>query len=208
MKFKKFGWDILHPKQKKLYELLSENEADPLTLRDLAYKLNVGSHNTVMHHMKQLEKKGYIIRKNDGRVEVLDSPISDIIMLNLYGTAKCGPEGFINDDNVIDRVPLPAKFFKINSESYLIKASNDSMEPLVYDNDLVLVKQSNDCDSGDVAVVVHNDGAKIKKVIKKDKGKQIVLFSLNNKYEPVFVNFDKDRFEVVGIVKDVIHRNI
>ncbi len=208
MQSNKIEWSLLHPTQKKLYELLSKHSEESLTLRDLAERLDVESHNTVIHHMKQLEKKGYIIRKDDGRVEVLDSPIDDIMVLNLYGVAQCGSEGFLNDDNVIDRIPLPAKTFKINKESYLVKAVNDSMEPLIHDDDLVLVRRMDDCNNGDIAVVVHNEKAKIKKVIKEDQGKQIVLYSLNSKYKPLFVDLSKDTFSIAGIVKDVIHRNI
>ena len=103
------GWDSLNPKQQKLYELLLHAD-EKLTLDAMREELDVESINTVVHHLKQLEKKGYVRKYGDsGRMEVLQQPVRDIVYLGLYGMAGCGPNGFFNDDNVIDRIPFPAR---------------------------------------------------------------------------------------------------
>ena len=198
------GWDSLHPSQQALYELLLDQE-DPeesLTLEDMRKKLEVNSLNTIVHHLKQLEKKGYIRRNGDyGNIEVLPAPVRDIIYLNLYATVGCSPEGFFNDDNVKERVPFPAKKMRVNADSFLVEARGDSMEPLVHDQDLVLVDRTDAVFSHDTAVVVLNDGGAVLKKYYEDSG-QVILQSLNSKYQPIVAN--RDEVRVVGIVRGVV----
>jgi len=195
------GWDALHENQQQLYELLLARKADDtLTLDEMREHLDVSSINTVVHHLKQLEKKGYVRRNGEyGQIEVLPAPIRDIVYLNLYGTVGCSPTGFFNDDNVIDRIPFPAKQLKVNADSFLVEARGDSMEPLIHDRDFVLVDRS-PVENGDTAVVVHGDEAKLKKVY-KDAG-HVILQSLNPKYEPVVVKPSDIR--AVGSVRGVV----
>ncbi len=194
------GWDSLHPKQQQIYELLLKGESD-LTLDVMRDELGVNSLNTVVHHLKQLEKKGYIRRSGDyGQIEVLPAPVRDIVYLNLYGMVRCGPNGFFNEDNIVERVPFPAKKLRVTPDSFLVEAYGDSMEPLIHNKDLVLVDRS-PVDNGDTAVVVYEGGAILKKIY-KDRG-HIVLQSLNTKYEPIFVN--PDEINPIGIVRGIVH---
>ena len=195
------GWDSLHPNQQQLYELLlAKKGSETLTLDDMREELGVSAINTVVHHLKQLEKKGYIRRSGDyGHAEVLPAPIRDIVYLNLYGTVGCSPTGFFNDDNIIDRIPFAAKQLRVNADSFLVEARGDSMEPLIHDRDLVLVDRS-PAVSGDTAVVVHKDEALLKKIY-KEKG-HVILQSLNSKYQPVMAQ--PDHVRAVGVVRGVV----
>ncbi len=77
------GWDSLHPKQQQLYELLLKN-SEGLTLDAMREELDVSSINTVVHHLGQLERKGYIRRNGaGGQIEVLPAPVQDIVYLTL-----------------------------------------------------------------------------------------------------------------------------
>ncbi len=194
------GWDSLHPKQQQLYELLLKN-SEGLTLESMREDLDVSAINTVVYHLKQLEKKGYIRRQGtNGRIEVLSAPVQDIVYLNLYGMVGCGPDGFFNGDNVVDRIPFPAKRMRVNAGSFLVEARGNSMEPMIHDKDLVLVDES-PVNSGDVAVVVYGNGAVLKKIYKEKNN--IILQSLNPKVEPFVVN--SGEITTVGIVRGVVH---
>lgn len=198
------GWDSLHPHQQTLYELLldSNDPEEALTLEEMRGVLGVSSLNTVVHHLKQLEKKGYIRRNGDyGSIEVLPAPVRDIVYLNLYATVGCSPQGFFNDDNVKERVPFPAKKMRVNADSFLVEARGDSMEPLVHDQDLVLVDRTDAVSSHDTAVVVLNDGGAVLKKYYADSG-QVILQSLNSKYQPIVASPEEVR--VVGIVRGVV----
>ena len=178
-----------------------KDESASLTLDAMREELDVSSINTVVHHIKQLEKKGYIRRKGEyGEIEVLPAPVRDIVYLNLYGTVGCAPTGFFNDGNVIERIPFPVKQLRVNADSFLVEARGDSMEPLIHENDLVLVNKTNVIANGDTAVVVHDGEAKLKKFYKE--GSQVILQSLNSKYDPVVVK--SGDIHVVGSVSGVV----
>ena len=73
------------------------------------------------------------------------------------------------------------------------------MEPMICDKDLVLVDKM-PVDSGDVAVVVYESGAILKKVY-KERGR-IILQSLNSKYEPMVAA--PSQVNPIGIVRGVV----
>ena len=52
----------LHPVQTRLLELLRRQSEDQLTIRDLQEAVGASSTSVVVHHLQQLEKKGYIKR--------------------------------------------------------------------------------------------------------------------------------------------------
>lgn len=194
------GWDSLHPTQQQLYEILDHaSDQESLTLESMRSMLGVNFLNTVVHHLGQLEKKGYIRKNENGGFDLLSSPMRDIIYLNLYGMAGCGPKGFFNEGNVVEKIPFPAKRLRISPDSFLVEAKNDSMEPMIHDGDFVLVDRS-PVANGDIAVVVQKGEAKIKKVFRNKE--QIVLQSLNSKYAPVVV--DLEDVSTIGVVRGVV----
>ena len=50
----------LHPAQEKLIEILTKNADQPLTIREMQDLIGASSTSVVVHHMAQLEKKGYL----------------------------------------------------------------------------------------------------------------------------------------------------
>lgn len=194
----------LHPKQKAILNLLKQSN-ETLSLRNMADEIGLSSPNTVLHHIRQLEDKGYLRRNplDPQDFTILKDPIEDITYVNLYGMAQCGPNGLLAEQNVIDRIPLSTKTFGVSDQVFLVKARGDSMEPYIYDKDLVLaVKHDNIILSGSIYVIVHNEEGKIKKIIQEDN--KIFLESLNTKYPREQVK-KHDDFLVSGSVKNIIH---
>ena len=60
----------LHPKQESILEILKRGE-EGLSLRDIAEEIGVSSPNTVLHHLKQLEKGeiGIIVHNNEPKIK-------------------------------------------------------------------------------------------------------------------------------------------
>ncbi len=197
----------LHPTQKKLLELLKRTIDDPLTIRQIQDELDISSTSVVAHHIKQLEKKGYLKRNpNDTRdYQILsDSPEKLITYINLYGLAYCGPDGSILEGDPEERVPIASQLITFpTADAFMVKAQGDSMEPKIYENDLVIARKSRDVDSGSVVVCVNKGEAMIKK-LQKENG-DVILVSLNSKYPPFIADED---FKVEGEVKSVLTRNV
>lgn len=197
----------LHPTQKKLLDILVKNTDDELSIRDMQEILDVSSTSVVAHHLKQLEKNGYL-KKNpynpkDYQV-VKGSPEKQITYLNLYGLAHCGPNGSILDGDPVDRVAISTKVLSFpSSEAFMVRAKGDSMTPKINEGDFVIVKRNRNPESGSIVACVNDGEALIKKIrIEKDKNrKRYILISLNPKYPPFLA---KDDFMIEGEVRGII----
>ena len=199
--------NALNPIQNKILKLMERNVEEPLSYRDLAREVDVASTNTISYHLRLLEKKGYLKRDpiSPQNYLVLNRPETGVAFLNLYGLAHCGPTGSLLDGNPIDRIPVAARLIPFSvSNAFLVKAKGDSMEPRIYEGDLVLAKRQNVFESGDVVVCV-NDGEALIKRIKKEKN-GVILISLNTKYEPFFSS--KENFRIEGVVKSIISHTL
>ncbi|MCF7844778.1 MAG: winged helix-turn-helix transcriptional regulator [Kiritimatiellales bacterium] len=193
--------DRLHETQQRLLKILKQNIDDPLTIRELQEELGLSSPSVVQHHIQQLEKKGYLRRNpsNSKDYQVLgDSPDKPIAYINLYGLAQCGPKGSVLNGDPIDRVPMATKLLGFPSEeAFMVRAKGDSMEDQIKEGDLVFARKALDADSGTIVVCVNNGEVLIKKL---QKGPQVILVSLNPKYEHILASKD---FKIEGIVKGI-----
>lgn len=194
----------LHETQERLLALLKEHETDPLTMRELQERLDLSSPSVVLHHIRQLEERGYLRRNpsNPRDYQILaDGQEKKIAYLNLYGLASCGPRGVCLEGNPIDSIPIATKILGFSSaDAFLVRAKGNSMTPKIYNNDLVIVKKTNVANNGDI-VVCANDGEALIKRIEKLEDK-ILLKSENEKEFKAF--FASDDFRVEGIVKGVL----
>lgn len=72
-------------------------------------------------------------------------------------------------------------------EYFALQIKGHSMEPRIYDGDVVIVRQQSDVDSGDIAIVlVNGNDATCKKIKKTPEG--VMLIPLNPVYDPKFYN--------------------
>jgi repressor LexA len=192
----------LHKTQQKLLKLLEKHADNPLTIRELQDSLDISSPSVVQHHIQQLEKKGLLKRSasNPKDYQLLSTPEKQIVYLNLYGLAQCGPEGSILDGSPIDRIPIASRLLKFPAkEAFIVKAKGDSMEPKIKAGDLVIAQATQNPESGDIVVCVNDGMALIKKMTLQNK--KIILQSLNSDYDPIIA---EDDFRVEGIVKNVL----
>ncbi len=197
----------LHTIQAKLLKLLTDNIDDPLTVRELQDAVGASSTSVVAHHLQALEKKGYLKRNpyNTKDYQVLGSgPESSVAHLNLYGLAQCGPNGTLLDGDPIDRMPIASRLLSFPAaEAFMVKAKGKSMEPKIFDGDLVIARKTTHIENGKVYVVV-NDGEALIKRIQID-GKNIILNSFNPEFLPFIASKD---FHIEGEVKGIFSRKI
>lgn len=129
------------------------------------------------------------------------------IKIPVVGTVAAG-EPILAEQNIVDYEELPAEEFK-DGDYFGLKIKGDSMLPRILEDDVVIVRQQNDCDNGQVAVVLINgDEATVKQIKKTESG--IMLIPFNNKYDPMF--FTKEEIEtkpvkIIGVVKRLIGYN-
>lgn len=198
---------VLHPTQAKLLEILKNNITDPLTMEELADRLNVGSKSVVFHHIKQLEKKGFLKRNpaNPRDYMILKDPERNVVYLKMYGMAKCGPAGTILDGTPTRVVPVdPSMVYFPVGKGFMVEAKGDSMEHLISPKDWLIVETNHLPKNKDVVVCVNNGEVLVKRF--NNDGKNVILQSENPAYAPIVA--DPATFHVEGIVRSIIKRSV
>lgn len=182
-------------------------DLEGLSLWDIARETGLKNAQTVSHHLKQLEKFGYLRRdiSDPSKFEILKDPVEDVVYIQLFGFAQCGNEAdFFSEGNLKEKVAISTRMFGIPrpQDSFLVRARGDSMSPEIDNNDLVLLERQNDAEDGNIALVIDNGDPKIKKIFKKGR-KEYLLTSINKKHPDKIVRSGRS-FRVLGLAKAVM----
>lgn len=78
-----------------------------------------------------------------------------------------------------------------NADFCLIAKGDSMINARIYDGDIVLIKEQNDVENGEIAAVIIDDEATLKRVYKV--GSVITLMPANPKYEPIVCTPDEFR---------------
>lgn len=123
------------------------------------------------------------------------------ITINVLGRVAAGipieaVEDIIDTEEISEEMASTGEFFGL-------KIKGDSMEPRICDGDVVIVRQQNDADSGDIVIaLVNGDDATCKRLTKYAGG--IGLISLNSKYEPMMFSEEDIKDKPVKIIGKVV----
>lgn len=122
-------------------------------------------------------------------------------LIKVVGTVPAGiPIEAIEE--IIDYEEIDIKLVDTGS-FFGLKIKGDSMAPKITEGDTVIVKQQDDVDNGDVAIVIVNgQDATCKKVMKSDAG--LMLVPLNQSYEPTLYSPEDVKNIPVRIVGKVV----
>ena len=127
--------------------------------------------------------------------------------INIYDvefSAGCG--AFITEENIISTLVLPEDFFEIYDlqKKYAvgIKVKGDSMQPRLYDKDIVILDTSIKTFINDDMYAFEYDGACFIKKLQL-AGQYLKAISLNPEYEPWNIEHE-DLLHIVGKVKAAI----
>lgn len=110
------------------------------------------------------------------------------ITINVLGSVAAGIP-FEAVENIVDTEEISEELAKTGT-FFGLKIKGDSMEPRICNGDVVIVKQQDDAESGDIVIaLVNGDEATCKRLTKYAGG--IGLISLNSRYEPMMFS-DED----------------
>ena len=145
----------------------------------------------------------YLLGKSDKTTKLMieDSQPTQGLKIPVLGTVAAGiPISAVED--ILDYEEVPQSW-ENQGEFFALKIKGDSMEPRMESDDVVIVKQQSDANSGDtVIVLVNGDDATCKKLQKTDNG--IMLVSTNPKYPPMFYSNEEISTKPVVILGKVV----
>lgn len=195
----------------KLGEKIKElRKRHRMTQAELAKKLNVAP--TAVSAWERNENRP-LMDKITILAEMFDVPISYFFSVDdfdnnpsvleyipIVGAVSCG-NGTIAYEEIEGYEPTPKNWIRGGKYFYL-RAKGDSMiNARIQDGDLLLIRQQNDVESGEIAAVLIDDEAVLKRVFKENG--QVILQSENPKYPPIIVTPEKD-IRIIGKLKKVI----
>ena len=123
------------------------------------------------------------------------------IKINVLGRVAAGlpieaVEHIIDTEEISEELARTGEFFGL-------QIHGDSMEPRMYEGDVVIVRKQDDAESGDIVIaMVNGNDATCKRLTKYANG--ITLSSLNSKYEPLIYSNEEILEKPVKILGKVI----
>ena len=183
-----------------------------LTLEELGNKVGVGKstvrkwENGIIANMKR-DKIILISKALDTTPAYLmgwneeSNESSKAKKINVLGRVAAGipisaVEDIIDTEEISEDMASKGEYFGL-----LIKG--DSMEPRIYDGDVVIVRQQDNAESGEIVIaLVNGNDATCKRLLKYAGG--ISLISLNSKYEPMMFTNQEVIEKPVKIIGKVV----
>ena len=169
----------------------------PPTVREIAKKLNVSSPATIHAHLEKLETKGYI-KKLDAKNRAIELKVDNEFVEKDEQTTTIPLLGTVTAGNPIEAIEQPENFFTIpttfinpNKQFFALKVSGDSMiNAGIYEDDIVIIEQSNSIKDGDIVVAMTDDAEVTLKRFFKEKD-YARLEPENEKYAPIILKIGK-----------------
>ena len=139
--------------------------------------------------------------KNIGTMYVSNT---SLVRLPILGKIKAGYD-YMSQENWVGYADVEKAIIQDGCEYFALKIAEDSMSPLLIENDIIIVQKQDDFESGDIVVAtINGDEAIIRKGKKSDNN--ILLQPLNSTYEPLIFTYDEMKkipVEIIGIVKQL-----
>lgn len=141
------------------------------------------------------------ISKSDLVEERLANAPSKGVVINVYGRVAAGiPLEMIED--IIDTEEITEEMAR-TGEFFGLQIKGDSMEPKFSEGDIVIVRQQDDAESGEIVIAtVNGNEATCKRLRKYRDG--IELISNNPSYEPMFFSNEEIEQKPVRIIGRVV----
>lgn len=105
-------------------------------------------------------------------------------------------------EDIIDTEEIPEDMAK-HGEFFALKIKGDSMTPSINNSDVVIVRQQEDAENGDIVIAAINGNDAVCKRLKKYSD-GISLISLNPAYEPLYFNASDVQEAPVKIIGKVV----
>lgn len=127
------------------------------------------------------------------------------VRVPVIGSVAAGTQ-CLADMEIEEYIACDASMINSGYEYCYLKVKGDSMEPIIRENDLVLVRIQSEVDSGSYAVVLVDDENGLVKRVEYDE-QHFTLISENPYYPPrKFVKKEMNRIRVFGLVVETRRR--
>lgn len=202
----------LTEEQQRVFDFITawtEENGMPPTVREIADELGYRSPNNASQHLRLIEGKGYI-RRTPGRsrgIEILvetqkKETTDNSLNVPIVGDIAAGSP-ITAIENIDDHIALDSSIFR-GEKLFTLRVKGDSMKDAgILDGDMAIIQQQPTVNNGDIAAVVIEEEATLKRYMKENN--QIRLQAENPAYEDIIVKSDKD-VHIAGKLSGVLRK--
>jgi SOS-response transcriptional repressor LexA len=205
----------MNPIQQKLLDIAKLQDIEAIRRVDLVQMVNCEYPSQITHHLRQLIKRGDLIRVNNHLMPASKTS-AGLIRIPIMGEADCGEATKFADGRIVDTLAVSPSILKtkITDRLYALLARGNSMNHAkingkeIQDGDYIVIERRDNYVPADNDIVVSIIGglANIKRLRRDNANKRILLLSdsyRQNDYSPIIISHNDD-FQVDGKVVDVI----
>ena len=199
-------------KQKEILEYMISSvraKGYPPSVREICVATGLKSTSTVHGHLSRLEKKGYIKRdpSKPRAIELLinmDDEVNDYgareyANVPIVGTITAGTP-ILAVENIENTFPIPVDYLN-NDTVFMLKVKGESMiEACMFDKDIILVRQQNTANNGDIVVALIEEDYATVKTFYRENG-HIRLQPENESMSPIIVKDVTILGKVIGLFR-------
>lgn len=192
-------------------EQASIENGHPPTMKEVAQHFGWSSTSTAQQHLETLQKKGRLVRtpKSPRSLRVVKPlrtvPSDQVVPVPLIGRIAAGTPIFALEE-AEEVLPLPRALFR-GSNLFALRVKGDSMiNAGIFDGDIAVLRSVPDFSDGDIAAVVVEEEATLKRVFKTKRG--LRLHAENPTHPDRLVTSDqiKQSFRLAGVLVGTIRR--
>jgi repressor LexA len=189
----------MHQTQKDLLSLSRNVNLADKSLREIGALIGVDHPQQVQHHLKQLQKKGFLVHdQTKNQIVNVNRKLTrerQFINIPIVGAANCGPAQLMADENIEGYLKLSRSMIR-NKDVIAIRAEGDSMNKAKIDGgpiqtgDYVIVDYKQQAPShGDYVLAVIDGAANIKRYYDDKSNGQVMLISESTyDYPPICIH--------------------
>jgi len=164
------------------------------TLFAIAQALNVG-----IDDLFPPTKDSLILTANKVKEEPGFYSVGNIVMVPIVGRVSCG-NGILAYEDIEGYEPIPDEWLR-GGKHFCLRAKGDSMiGARIHEGDLLLIREQPEVENGEIAAVLINDEAVLKRIYMNND--QLVLQSENPNYSPILS--PPTEVTIIGKLKKII----
>lgn len=176
------------------------------SIRDVQTELGYKSPRSAALIVETLILNGWIERRTDGGWRILkdleeESNHARTVEVPLVGMAACGTP-LLAEENIEAMIPVSINLARPGHRYFFLRAKGNSMDKADINNgDLVLVRQQQTAETGDVVVALIDDEATIKEFKRTPTAVVLTPRSSSKEHHPIILT---NEFQVQGVVVTAI----
>lgn len=193
------------------------------TVREIAREMGLRSTNTVVYHLRELQRKGYLVRSREARCYWLTKDVGAVALspahvsassalrrapsgatrIPILGRVAAG-EPILAEQNFDGLLDLQS-YFDPAGDTFALRVQGDSMiEAGIFDGDIVIVRGQPKLNNGEIGVAIIGEDATVKRIY--DDGDAWRLVPANSAMEPLRVAKGSADFRIAGKVVGVVRK--